>query len=245
MKVTPPDIAARQLGFGFASGEVLRGLELHVPAGTVLGVLGRSGSGKSTLLQLLMGLLSESAGEVRFDGQPLSPKERRGRGGYVPQRPSLLPWRTVLENLLLPADLRAQSRPPAQAEALALLERFGLLGAAELWPHQLSGGMAQRIAVLRAALFAPQLLFLDEPFSALDALTRLEFQRWLAQLQRSVNATTVLITHDVREALTLCHQVVVLSGRPARVSFCAQNTPSQNPDPALEAALLRALLEPS
>lgn len=241
-----PSITTEHLDFGFEGRPVLRGVNLSVPAGRCLGVLGRSGSGKSTLLQLLMGLLTEQGGVIRFGDRVVSSEDRRGRGGYVPQKPSLLPWRTVLGNLLVPAAVRGWPKTEAAQLALSLLDRFDLKSAAGLWPYQLSGGMAQRIAVLRAAMFSPDLLFLDEPFSALDALTRLEFQSWLAEVQAETRPTTILVTHDVREALTLCHQVVVLAGTPGRVSLALDNIPSlgqsEQPDAELEQVLLGALL---
>ena len=208
--VSRAGLSAEGVAFGFGGREVLRDLSLKVAGGHVLGVLGRSGSGKSTLLHLLMGLLQEQQGTICLGGRPLTAAQRRGRGGYVPQKPSLLPWRTVLGNLRLPLEVGKRANRAghdrASDEALyALLERFGLADAAQLWPQQLSGGMAQRVAVLRAVCFAADYLFLDEPFSALDALTRLEFQGWLAALQREMGLTTVLVTHDVREALSLCH----------------------------------------
>lgn len=247
-----PAIDVRSVSFGFEEREVLRDISLTVPAGTVLGLMGRSGSGKSTLLNLLMGLLTEDSGEICLSGRCLGAVQRRGQGGYVPQKPSLMPWRTVLDNLILPAQVSGRSVAEAKAEAVALLERFDLGDTANLWPHQLSGGMAQRIAVLRGILFGSPLLYLDEPFSALDALTRLEFQAWLAELQRDLNLTAVLVTHDVREALALCHSVAVLAGQPASLSGYWPNVPTlgaaaspQQSSPELERELLNALLVPA
>lgn len=249
--MSAPSLECRGVGFRYAGREVLRevvlrdvvlrDVNLHVPSGGVLGVLGRSGSGKSTLLHLLAGVLPDGAGSVLLDAQPLSAAQRRGRGGFVPQKPGLLPWRTVLDNLLLPLELKGERTPATEGHALNTLERFGLGGAAHRWPHQLSGGMAQRVAVLRATLHSPRLLLLDEPFSALDALTRREFQDWLAELHAELRPTTVLVTHDVREALTLCDQVVVLSGHPATVTLRRENIPGPHLNADLETELLRAL----
>ena len=151
--VSRAGLSAEGVAFGFGGREVLRDLSLKVAGGHVLGVLGRSGSGKSTLLHLLMGLLQEQQGTICLGGRPLTAAQRRGRGGYVPQKPSLLPWRTVLGNLRLPLEVGKRANRAghdrASDEALyALLERFGLADAAQLWPQQLSGGMATKAAII-------------------------------------------------------------------------------------------------
>ncbi|WP_394650553.1 ABC transporter ATP-binding protein [uncultured Deinococcus sp.] len=219
------EVRGASLGYGAAAppatprpgDPVLAGLWLDFPAGEVTGLLGRSGCGKSTLLRALAGLHDFSAGELRRGGEPVPAASQRGRVGFVPQRPALLPWRTVLGNLHLSAEVRGQ--PQDRGAALELLSRFGLEQTATLYPHQLSGGMAQRVAILRAVLTGAEVLLLDEPFSALDALTRQDIQTWLRGVQRSFRPTTVLVTHDVREATALCDRVAVLSGSPARVGL--------------------------
>lgn len=230
-----PLLEVRDLYFAYPqSPALLQGIHFCVPQGQTLGFMGRSGSGKTTLLSVLMGLLQESQGEILLSGTPLSALERRGKGGYVPQRPALMPWRSVLDNLLLPTEVLGLSRAEATQEALSLLERFELAHTAKWWPHQLSGGMAQRMAVLRGVLFGSRLLYLDEPFSALDALTRLEFQGWLRDLRKELGLTIVLVTHDVREATALCDEVLVLRGGHAQLF-------SQGDD--LEQRLLSCLLD--
>ena len=234
----PPALEVRgvSLGYGAAAGHtapVLAGLSLEFAAGEVTGLLGRSGCGKSTLLRALAGLHDFSSGELRRDGEPVTGRSQRGRVGFVPQRPALLPWRTVLGNLALSAELRGQARDRQQRQdrhrdrqaALELLGRFGLAHTAALYPHQLSGGMAQRVAILRAVLTGARILLLDEPFSALDALTRRDVQDWLREVQRSFRHTTVLVTHDVREAAALCDRVAVLAGQPAGVGLCLDLRP--------------------
>lgn len=228
----PPALEVRgvSLGYGAAAGHaapVLAGLSLAFPAGEVTGLLGRSGCGKSTLLRALAGLHDFSAGELCRDGEPVTGRSQRGRVGFVPQRPALLPWRTVLGNLALSAELRGQARDRHRDRqaALDLLARFGLAHTAALYPHQLSGGMAQRVAILRAVLTGAGTLLLDEPFSALDALTRRDVQDWLREMRRSFRHTTVLVTHDVREAAALCDRVAVLAGRPAGVGLCLDLRP--------------------
>jgi len=196
----------------------------------------------------MAGLLEPDTGEVLIDGHVTTAPKRRGSSGFVPQRPSLLPWRTVLGNITLSLELRGIRGPGARRLALDLLTRFELADAAQLWPHQLSGGMGQRVAVLRAALFARELLLLDEPFSALDALTRIAFQRWLVEVHQEWRATVVLVTHDVREALALCDRIVVLGGHPALIVLDRDNLPTRlSPgidSRPLEAELLTTLLDP-
>lgn len=212
-----PSLEVRGVSLGYGAAPVLAGLWLDFPAGEVTGLLGRSGCGKSTLLRALAGLHEFSAGELWRNGEPVPTSSQRGRVGFVPQRPALLPWRTVLGNLGLGAEVRGQSQD--RGAALELLSRFGLAHTATLYPHQLSGGMVQRVAILRAVLTGAEVLLLDEPFSALDALTRQDVQDWLRGVQRSFRPTTVLVTHDVREAAALCDRLAVLSGRPARVGL--------------------------
>src|SRR5260370_5156424 len=142
---------------------------------------------------------------------------RTGKAGYMPQQPLLLPWRTVEENVMLGLDVRHLPRKQAQLEAHELLKRFGLLDFAGNYPATLSGGMRQRVALLRTVLFNADFLLLDEPFGALDALTRLSCQVWLLDLWHEFHSSVLFITHDVREAILLSDRVYVLSARPARV----------------------------
>lgn len=194
---------------------VLAGLDLSVRDGEFCAVVGPSGSGKSTLLDLLAGLTGPDTGRVAVLGQ-----EGRGLLGvaaYMPQRDALLPWRTVLDNVALP--LRVAGVAPAQARgrAKALLSRFGLEAYAEARPDSLSGGMRQRAAFLRTVLAGRGLMLLDEPFGALDALTRADLQDWLGAAWETSRQTVLLVTHDVDEAIYLSDRVLVLAGRPGRI----------------------------
>jgi NitT/TauT family transport system ATP-binding protein len=186
-----------------------------VPAGTVLAVIGPNGSGKSTLLRLLGGLLRPGGGSVAIDDQEIAGPDPRI--GFVFQEPRLLPWRDVLGNVAFP--LEVSGRPPAErlARARRLLELVGLRAFARARPHELSGGMRQRVALARALALDPELLLLDEPFSALDALTRERFNVELLGLWARTKTTIVLVTHSIPEAVFLADRVVVLSPRPGRV----------------------------
>lgn len=213
----PGRVAVRGLAHDYGGVEVLRDIDLDVDAGEFVAVLGPSGCGKSTLLKVLAGLLVPSAGRVEVDG--LDVNGRPGHTAYQPQRDALLPWRRVVANAALGAELAGVPRARARADAAALLARLGLSGFDHAWPAQLSGGMRQRVAVARTFLVGRTPLLLDEPFGALDALTRRDLYAWLEEVWGSEGGrpSTLLVTHDVDEALTLADRVVVLSARPGRV----------------------------
>ena len=204
---------------GRAGVEAVAELTFGVQAGEFLSIIGPSGCGKSTLLRLLAGLEQPDAGRIVLDGRPLAcAAERQGRFGYMPQRDTLLPWRTVLENVILGPELAGGSREGAREEARALLPLFGLEGFEEAWPSALSGGMRQRAALLRTFLAGYDMLLLDEPFGALDALTRRVLQRWLLEVRTRFQKTILFITHDIDEALLLGDRVLVFSPRPGRIA---------------------------
>ncbi len=228
---------------------VVRGLDLHARPGEFVSILGPSGSGKSTTFGVLTGAVRPDRGDVRIDGDPLD--GRPGRVAYMPQRDALLPWRTVLNNLTLGLEVRGTKRAAAREKVRPLLEPFGLNGFEKHYPPQLSGGMRQRAALLRTVAQEQPVLLLDEPFGALDALTRSEMQRWLEQMWEKYRWTVLLITHDVREALYLSDRVYVFSPRPARVAaeitvdFARPRTPELIADPkfaALEADVIKQLI---
>ncbi|MCS7217246.1 MAG: ABC transporter ATP-binding protein [Candidatus Bipolaricaulota bacterium] len=190
---------------------VLAGFSLAVAPGEVVGLVGPSGCGKTTLLRVSAGLLRPGRGEVRVFG-----RAPRGRVAYMPQGDSLLPWRTALGNVLAALEVDGPVPPEARRRAQELFGRFGLSGFEKSFPHELSGGMRQRVALLRTFLARRELLLLDEPMGALDALTRAELQDWLVEVLQALPRTVVLVTHDVEEALLLGDRVLVLSPRPAR-----------------------------
>ena len=194
---------------------VLQDFSLRVARGEFVAIVGPSGCGKSTLFNVLMGLVQPQAGEIRLEGQPVP--HLQGRAAYMIQKDLLLPWRTVLQNTLLYAEILGQDLQQALQRARDLLREVGLAGFEEAWPQVLSGGMRQRVALARTLLSGLPILLLDEPFGALDALTRRNMQRLLYQLWQRYHSTILLVTHDVEEALLLADRVVVLGPRPARV----------------------------
>lgn len=193
----------------------LKELSLQVKSGEFLTLVGPSGSGKSTLLNLIVGLLEPDIGEILLDGSPST--RRRGNFGYMPQRDLLLPWRNVLDNVIIAQELAKVPRQHSYDQARQLISLFGLAGFEAAYPWALSGGMRQRAALLRTFLTQKEVLLLDEPFGALDALTRRELQDWLLELWDEFGQTVVFITHDIEEALYLGDRVVVLSARPGQV----------------------------
>lgn len=195
--------------------KALDDLSLHVYPGEFITLIGPSGSGKSTLFNLIVGLLEPDQGEICIDGSVC--QERAGLVGYMPQRDLLLPWRNVLDNVIIFQELQGVPRAQARVQAREMLPLFGLEDFAEAYPSELSGGMRQRAALLRTMRMERDMLLLDEPFGALDALTRRELQDWLLDVWRRFRQTVIFITHDVEEALYLGDRVLVLSSRPGRL----------------------------
>ena len=193
----------------------LQNFSLDIAAGELVALVGSSGCGKSTLLRMLVGLESATQGEIRIHGEPVTGvgKER----GIVFQEPRLFPWLNVIDNVMLGLADEPLSRTEKRQRALEMLERVQLTEFASALPAQLSGGMAQRVAIARGLVGRPQILMLDEPFGALDALTRHTLQQELLQIHQSAGTTTLLVTHDVEEAVALADRVVVLSPRPGRI----------------------------
>jgi ABC-type nitrate/sulfonate/bicarbonate transport system ATPase subunit len=209
-------VSARDLSHSFGELQAIERLDLDVPAHGVLGLVGPSGCGKSTLLELIAGLRRPSGGEIEVDGNGDS-AGRLARCAFMPQRDLLLPWLNAIDNAALALRNRGMRRGAAREEAGRLFERFGLAGFERTRPTELSGGMRQRVAFLRTLLAGKPVLALDEPFAALDAITRAEMQGWLAAALGTDPRTVVLVSHDVEEALYLSDRVAVLSARPARV----------------------------
>ena len=191
-------------------GEVVaaKGLSFSVDEGEFVAIIGPSGCGKTTLLSLAAGLLKPSAGSI----------ERRGSYGYMLQKDELFSWKKNKKNIFLPLEIRKQNTPQARKRALGLAEKYGLKDFLKSYPAQLSGGMRQRAALIRTLATDPDVLLLDEPFSALDYQTRLNVCEDVSNIIRSEKKTALLITHDISEAISLADRILVLTARPARVS---------------------------
>lgn len=231
---------------------VIRDVGMVANPGEFISIIGPSGCGKSTLFKLIAGLETPSEGHIMVDGVEATGNPEKF--AYMPQKDLLFPWRSVLDNTTLGLEVQGLSRKAARAKALPLFEKFGIDGFEDSYPWRLSGGMRQRAALLRTVVQDRPVLLLDEPFGALDSLTRIEMQEWLTSVWEQFRWTVVLITHDIREAVFLSDRVYALTARPARVREVYE-VPLARPrslavatDPTfveLEAKLLAALREES
>lgn len=191
---------------------VLQNITMHVADREIVALLGPSGSGKSTLLQCIGGVLPIDAGHIMLNNQSIA--HETGHISYMPQHHSLLPWRTVLQNVLIAQQLTGSAN---EQEAIEWIERIGLAAYTHAYPHEISGGMKQRISFLRALLSEQSLLCLDEPFSALDELTRHDMHIWLLKVWQQRQKSILMITHNIDEAIFLAHRIYVLSPKPATI----------------------------
>ena len=223
MTLVAPNAAAavdlRGISKSFASRsgtvDVLREVDFHANAGEFVSVIGPSGCGKSTLFSLIAGLAHSDAGTITLNDAPLNPADHPV--AYMPQKDLLLPWRSILRNVTLPLQVAGVAKDEAKRRALELFPLFGLEGFEDAYPFQLSGGMRQRAALMRTVIQERPLMLLDEPFGALDSLTRTDMQEFLLDVWQRFRHTIVFITHDIREAIYLSDRIYVMTARPARV----------------------------
>jgi ABC-type nitrate/sulfonate/bicarbonate transport system ATPase subunit len=196
---------------------VLNELTITANDGEFVALLGPSGSGKSTILKIAAGLLQPDSGRVMIDGNDVTGKPRLV--GYMPQKDLLFPWKTLLDNAAMPLIAAGKSRKEAHDKVLEMLPTFGLEGFANYYPHQLSGGMRQRGALLRTMLIESGILLLDEPFASLDALTRIALQEWLLEIWEQFRRTVLFVTHSIDEAIYLSDRVYVVTSRPGKIAL--------------------------
>jgi NitT/TauT family transport system ATP-binding protein len=195
--------------------EALASLDLTIEPGEFVAIVGQSGCGKSTLLNILSGLLTPTKGQARIEG--LGADDGFPVVGYITQHDSLLPWRTVIQNAAFALELHGISKHERLARARVLLERLGLSEFQHRYPHELSGGMKQRLSLARTLIYRPLVLLMDEPFGALDAQIRSSLHALLLEIWRESGTTIVFVTHDLLEAITLADRIVTLSSRPGRI----------------------------
>lgn len=235
---------------GASAVAALQSISFDVPQGAFVSILGPSGCGKSTLFNIIAGLLAPTTGDVQLQGASILHKA--GQVGYMLQKDLLLPWRTIEDNITLARTLQGVPRKAARLEAAPLLERCSLKGFEKKKPHQLSGGMRQRAALLRTLLTGRDVLLLDEPFGALDAITRLQLQMILTDVWQELGKTILFVTHDVEEALLLSDEIIVLTERPGAlrarlpVTLPRPRTPQMLASPelmALKAHLMQLLIK--
>jgi ABC-type nitrate/sulfonate/bicarbonate transport system ATPase subunit len=191
----------------FDEVQVLKGLSAHVKEGELVSVLGPSGCGKSTLMNIITGILRSDSGNVSISGKI----------GYMQQKDLLLPWRTILDNVILPQSIGGRKKSAAREEAAPYFNIFGLEGYENKYPYELSGGMRQRASFLRAFLAFGDIMLLDEPFGALDSITRRKLQEWLLEVKKETGVTILFITHDIEEAILLSDRIYILSEKPSAV----------------------------
>ena len=218
-------IEFRNLTVRYMSGQenytALKDISLSIPDGEICVIIGPSGCGKSTLLQVTAGILKQYEGQVSLDGQPICPTKQKI--GFMPQNYGLLPWKTVEENVQLGIKIKKSAKKIRSEQINDMLQQLGLQGLEKRYPGELSGGQQQRVGLARTFLLRPDVLLMDEPFSALDAITREEMQDVFFKLWKKYEVTTILVTHYVEEALYLGQKIVILSANPGRISEIIDN----------------------
>ena len=227
----PTAVTLRGLHKSFGTLETISGIDLDIAEGSFVSVIGPSGCGKSTLLRVVAGLEPASSGQAMVYGEPATAARRRKQVAIVPQHPGLLPWRTVRDNARLLLDINRKANGSTTTDPIELLERVGLTAFLDAHPHELSGGMQQRVALVRALALGAPLLAMDEPLAALDEITRSEMRVLLNQLVEGRGVTTLFVTHSISEAVALSDRVLVTSPRPARIiADIAIGLPRPRPD---------------
>jgi ABC-type nitrate/sulfonate/bicarbonate transport system ATPase subunit len=228
MATTRPKLELRDVTRNFGETLALSSTDLAVQPGEFVSVVGPSGCGKSTMFNIIAGVLRPSAGTVLIDGRDVT--GRSGHVGYMLQKDLLLPWRTVLDNIVLGAVLKGGASRAQREEGVALANRYGLGDFINHYPAALSGGMRQRVALMRTLAMHHDVMLLDEPFGALDSQTRLSMQQWLLSVWSREKRTIVFVTHDIDEAIFLADRVVVMTPRPGRIHEVI-NVPIERPRP--------------
>lgn len=209
-------LETKNLSKSFDGVKIIENINLTLQENEIVGLLGVSGVGKSTLFNLLSGLLLPDSGKVLLDGQDITGKT--GLVSYMQQKDLLLPHKKIVDNIALPLLLKGVKRKQARAEVIEKLSQFGLEGTEYKYPNQLSGGMRQRAALLRTFFFNSRISLLDEPFSALDTITKSQLHLWYLKLMSQINMSSILITHDIDEAIFLSDRIYIMSGTPGRLT---------------------------
>lgn len=200
----------------FGDEKIIENISLCLEQGEIVALLGISGSGKTTLFNIIAGLSQPDSGRVILSDEEITGKP--GKVSYMLQKDLLLPYRTVIDNVALPLTVKGMNKKQAREKAGALFERFGLEGTQKKYPHQLSGGMKQRAALLRTYLFSENVALLDEPFSALDMLTKSDVHSWYLDIMEKIRLSTLFITHDIDEAILLSDRIYLLTGKPGTIT---------------------------
>lgn len=209
-------LSVRNVSKSFDGKEIIKNINLDLNAGEVVCLLGVSGGGKTTLFNVISGLTEPDGGQVLLEGEDITGKP--GRISYMLQKDLLLPYRTIEDNVALPLLLRGVKKKEARAQVAPCFEEFGLTGTEKKYPHQLSGGMRQRAALMRTYMFSQSVALLDEPFSALDTITKSSIHTWYLNIMEQIHLSTLFITHDIDEAILLSDRIYLLTGRPGQIT---------------------------
>jgi ABC-type nitrate/sulfonate/bicarbonate transport system ATPase subunit len=214
-KENPPLFACRSLTKSYGKNLIIADVDMELPAGAFVSLIGKSGIGKTTLFRLLSGVETPDSGDIFLNSKPIT--GRAGLTSYMPQKDLLFDHLSVLDNITLPLLIKKRKRQKARSYARPFLEEFGLAAYENSYPHELSGGMRQKASLLRACMQDNTVILLDEPFSALDAISRTKIQEWYENLARTFSLSTFCITHDIEEALKLSNRIYVMRGKPAAI----------------------------
>jgi ABC-type nitrate/sulfonate/bicarbonate transport system ATPase subunit len=208
-------LQVENVNVSFGQNQVLKDISIHLEQGELVSLLGVSGSGKTTLFNVISGLLKPQQGRVLLNGGDITGKP--GQISYMLQKDLLLPYRTIQDNVALPLLFQGMRKKEARQKAAAMFDEFGLAGTERKYPSQLSGGMRQRAALLRTYMFSQDVALLDEPFSALDTLTKTQIHHWYLQVMEKIHLSTLFITHDIDEAILLSDRIYILTGKPGEI----------------------------
>jgi len=209
-------LQVKNVSKAFDDEQIISNISLELHAGEIVSLLGVSGGGKTTLFNIIAGLSAPDAGEVVLEGETITSKP--GKISYMLQKDLLLPYRTIVDNVALPLIIRGMKKKEARKKASGYFEEFGLEGTEHKYPAQLSGGMKQRAALLRTYLFSEKVALLDEPFSALDMLTKGAVHQWYLDVMEKIQLSTLFITHDIDEAVLLSDRIYLLTGKPGTIT---------------------------
>lgn len=211
-----PVLEVKGVSKSFDGEEIIRDISLELKEGEIVSLLGVSGGGKTTLFNIIAGLSTPDAGNIYLEGQEITGKP--GNISYMLQKDLLLPYRTLVDNVALPLTIRGMKKSEAREKAAGYFEEFGLEGAEKKYPAEISGGMKQRAALLRTYLFSEKVALLDEPFSALDMLTKASVHEWYLDVMEKIKLSTLFITHDIDEAILLSDRIYLLTGKPGSIT---------------------------
>ena len=206
-------LSIKNLSFNYPNNKILKDINIHVDKGEVVSILGGSGVGKTTLFNIIAGINPLQSGEISIKGNT----DYKGRVSYMLQKDLLLEHKTIIQNIILPLLIRKINKKEAEEEAIKNLKLFNLYEYKDKYPSELSGGMRQRVALLRTYMFKEELFLLDEPFSALDAITKISLHSWYLDICKKFNLTTLLITHDIDEAIDLSDRIYIIKNKPGEI----------------------------